>query len=218
MAFSPKYRSTLMRLMGRAVAGYMRFVYRTSRVIIDARRRRSAHLRDSPLHPVHVARPVSDDAAPAHGACSRRRDRRAPRRRRRARRDPDAVQISLVHGSGAGARQKDRGGVYALRAATKAAEGRHDVLHDCRRAGRTRPPRGRRHRHARASFSGRPIMPFAVASSRFIALKTWSRMTINLPFSKLAYVIGEPDLGCRPTPMRKRSSATASRSRRRSMP
>jgi len=32
----------------------------------------------------------------------------------------------------------------------------------------------------------------ASATSRFVALKTWSRMTINLPFSKLAYVMGDP--------------------------
>ena len=32
---------------------------------------------------------------------------------------------------------------------------------------------------------------------RFISLDTWSRMTINLPFSKLVYVAGDPDHGRR---------------------
>ena len=43
-----------------------------------------------------------------------------------------------------------------------------------------------------ARMSGRPIVPCAAATSRFRALNTWSRMTINLPGSKLAYVAGDP--------------------------
>ena len=43
-----------------------------------------------------------------------------------------------------------------------------------------------------ARLSGRPIVPCAAATSRFRALNTWSRMTINLPGSKLAYVAGDP--------------------------
>jgi lysophospholipid acyltransferase (LPLAT)-like uncharacterized protein len=35
-----------------------------------------------------------------------------------------------------------------------------------------------------ARESGRPIMPFAMATSRFIRLKNWDRTTINLPFGK----------------------------------
>ena len=43
-----------------------------------------------------------------------------------------------------------------------------------------------------ARLSGRPIIPIAAATSRFIVLNTWSKMTINLPFSDLALVAGEP--------------------------
>jgi lysophospholipid acyltransferase (LPLAT)-like uncharacterized protein len=35
-----------------------------------------------------------------------------------------------------------------------------------------------------ARESGRPIMPFAMATSRFIRLKNWDRTTINLPFGR----------------------------------
>jgi lysophospholipid acyltransferase (LPLAT)-like uncharacterized protein len=43
-----------------------------------------------------------------------------------------------------------------------------------------------------ARESGRPIMPFAMATSRFIRLKNWDRTTINLPFGRGALVgIGE---------------------------
>jgi lysophospholipid acyltransferase (LPLAT)-like uncharacterized protein len=43
-----------------------------------------------------------------------------------------------------------------------------------------------------ARESGRPIMPFAMATSRFIRLKNWDRTTISLPFGRGALVGGEP--------------------------
>jgi hypothetical protein len=39
-----------------------------------------------------------------------------------------------------------------------------------------------------ARVSGRPIMPFAMATSRFVRLKNWDRTTINLPFGRGALV------------------------------
>jgi lysophospholipid acyltransferase (LPLAT)-like uncharacterized protein len=39
-----------------------------------------------------------------------------------------------------------------------------------------------------AKESGRPIMPFAMATSRFVQLKNWDRTTINLPFGRGAAV------------------------------
>ena len=51
-----------------------------------------------------------------------------------------------------------------------------------------------------ARESGRPIMPFAMATSRFLRLKNWDRTTINLPFGRGVLVGGEiimvpPDAG-----------------------
>jgi lysophospholipid acyltransferase (LPLAT)-like uncharacterized protein len=51
-----------------------------------------------------------------------------------------------------------------------------------------------------ARESGRPIMPLAMATSRFLRLKNWDRTTINLPFGRGALVGGEmimvpPDAG-----------------------
>jgi lysophospholipid acyltransferase (LPLAT)-like uncharacterized protein len=43
-----------------------------------------------------------------------------------------------------------------------------------------------------ARESGRPIMPFAMATSRYIQLKNWDRTTISLPFGRGALVGGEP--------------------------
>jgi lysophospholipid acyltransferase (LPLAT)-like uncharacterized protein len=42
-----------------------------------------------------------------------------------------------------------------------------------------------------ARESGRPIMPFAMATSRFIRLNNWDRTTINLPFGRGALAGGE---------------------------
>jgi len=39
-----------------------------------------------------------------------------------------------------------------------------------------------------ARESGRPIMPFAMATSRFVRLHNWDRTTINLPFGRGALV------------------------------
>ena len=46
-----------------------------------------------------------------------------------------------------------------------------------------------------ARESGRPIMPFAMATSRFIRLNNWDRTTINLPFGRGALVGIEPIVG-----------------------
>jgi lysophospholipid acyltransferase (LPLAT)-like uncharacterized protein len=35
-----------------------------------------------------------------------------------------------------------------------------------------------------ARESGRPIVPFAMVTSRFVRLKNWDRTTINLPFGR----------------------------------
>src|SRR5581483_10416555 len=43
-----------------------------------------------------------------------------------------------------------------------------------------------------ARDSGRAIYPVAVTSSRRIVLDNWDRTTINLPFSRLAGVAGNP--------------------------
>jgi lysophospholipid acyltransferase (LPLAT)-like uncharacterized protein len=42
-----------------------------------------------------------------------------------------------------------------------------------------------------ARESGRPIMPFAMATSRFVRLNNWDHTTINLPFGRGALVGGD---------------------------
>jgi lysophospholipid acyltransferase (LPLAT)-like uncharacterized protein len=43
-----------------------------------------------------------------------------------------------------------------------------------------------------AQFSGRPIYPVALATSRRIVLNSWDRSVINLPFSRIGGVAGNP--------------------------
>ena len=43
-----------------------------------------------------------------------------------------------------------------------------------------------------AQHSGRPIYPVAIASSRRIELDNWDRSAVNLPFSRMGLVAGDP--------------------------
>jgi lysophospholipid acyltransferase (LPLAT)-like uncharacterized protein len=43
-----------------------------------------------------------------------------------------------------------------------------------------------------ARLSGRTIVPVAIASSRYRSLATPNRYTINLPFSRIGMVVGDP--------------------------
>ena len=43
-----------------------------------------------------------------------------------------------------------------------------------------------------AQFSGRPIYPVAVTTSRRIELDNWDRSAVNLPFGRMTIVVGEP--------------------------
>jgi lysophospholipid acyltransferase (LPLAT)-like uncharacterized protein len=99
--------------------------------------------------------------------------------------------ISAIRGAGAGGRKKDRGGAYALRAAVKALENGSIVAMTA-----DVPPKKARIAGdgiiTLARLSGRPIIPVAAATSRFVVLNTWSKMTVNLPLSRLAWVAGEP--------------------------
>jgi 3-deoxy-D-manno-octulosonic-acid transferase len=99
--------------------------------------------------------------------------------------------MGLIRGAGGGDSGKDRGGAGALRAALKGIKSNLTV------AMTTDIPPG----PARvagmgivtlARMSGRPIVPLAIATGRFITLPTWSRFTIFLPFAKLAMVAGKP--------------------------
>jgi 3-deoxy-D-manno-octulosonic-acid transferase len=97
--------------------------------------------------------------------------------------------MQLIRGAGAGGRGRDRGGAHAYMAAVQA-------LRDGRTVGMTADVPGGKARYAGpgivmvARQSGRPILPVAIATSRYLAFNTWSRMTVNLPFTGLGFAIG----------------------------
>ncbi len=99
--------------------------------------------------------------------------------------------VELIRGAGAGERKKDRGGAYALRASLKALKAGKSLVMTA-----DVPPGPARKAGAGiimlAKMSGCPIYPVAAATTRFHSFNTWSRMTVNLPYSKLAYVSGTP--------------------------
>lgn len=99
--------------------------------------------------------------------------------------------MRLIRGAGSGGRRRDRGGVHAFRSAVQA-------LREGRSVGMTAdvPGSGEARRAGLgvimvARASGKPIMPLAIATSRYTALNTWSRMTLNLPWSNLGFAVGE---------------------------
>jgi 3-deoxy-D-manno-octulosonic-acid transferase len=99
--------------------------------------------------------------------------------------------LGLVRGAGAAHRKRDRGG----------AEAAHGLIASLREGfsialtGDIPPGPARKCGLGIvmiSSRSGRPIVPFAVATSRYGSVNSWSRMTINLPFSRLGIAMGEP--------------------------
>jgi len=99
--------------------------------------------------------------------------------------------MRLIRGAGAGKRRRNRGGATALRESLRALGAGATV------AMTADVPPGPARRAGEgiamiAALSGRPVVPFAIATTRFLALPTWSAFTINLPFSTLAIVIGDP--------------------------
>ena len=102
-----------------------------------------------------------------------------------------ALGVELIRGAGAGHRKRDRGGAAALRACLKALEDQRSIVMTA-----DVPPGPARVSGlgivTLARLSGRPIVPLAVATSRFASFDTWSRFTINLPYSNLGAAIGKP--------------------------
>ncbi|MDQ8700469.1 glycosyltransferase N-terminal domain-containing protein [Hyphomicrobium sp. LHD-15] len=191
MAQSPRQESRLGRFAGKLGARYTRFVRSSSTVVLeppDAKERVFA------VHPFILAmwhgqfilQPTLHEGAFKVSAIAARHG------------DATLIRVLLgefdidvVQGAGAQGRKRDRGGATALRTAVRLLKGgsTFSMTADI-------PPGPARIAGTGivtiARYAGRPIVPFAVATSRFFVLPTWSRMTINLPFSKIAYVIGDP--------------------------
>jgi 3-deoxy-D-manno-octulosonic-acid transferase len=184
-------KKTLVRLGGRTLAKFIRLVERTSRRIYEP-----ADVLDklADAHPCIVAcwhgqfmmvaglRPENVKVA---AMVARHGDAELIGLAMRM------LDVELIRGAGAGSRRRDRGGASALRASLNALQDGYSLVMTA-----DVPPGPARIAGAGiiaiARMSGRPIVPVAVASKHFASLDTWSRLTFNLPYSRLAFVAGEP--------------------------
>jgi 3-deoxy-D-manno-octulosonic-acid transferase len=102
-------------------------------------------------------------------------------------------RLELIRGAGAGERKRDRGGAEAAHGAVASLREGYSIAMTA-----DVPPGPARRCGVGivtiASLSGRPIVPFAAASSRYGAVNSWDRMTFNFPFSTVGIVMGDPIL------------------------
>jgi 3-deoxy-D-manno-octulosonic-acid transferase len=99
--------------------------------------------------------------------------------------------MRLIRGAGAAYRRRDRGGAAAFRESLKALQQGTTVAMTADVA----PGPARKAGSGivmLAKLSGRPIVPCAMATSRYVTFNNWSAFTVNLPFSKLGIVVGDP--------------------------
>lgn len=192
MALSPQRKKQLARAAGRQLARFTRFVHKTSNVIMEPADGQARVLQDYPpiiavwhgqFMMVASLQPEgfeADAVVARHGDAEVIAEALLP------------FNVRLVRGAGSQGRafKKERGGVSALRQAVRALEQNRAVVITA-----DVPPGPARIAGngvvTLAKLSGRPIIPVAVATSRYTSLNTWSRMTFNLPYSTMACVVSD---------------------------
>jgi 3-deoxy-D-manno-octulosonic-acid transferase len=189
MSAEPKPR-LIHAAVGRLLARYVRFVGATSHQTAEMTERFEEHARHHPCvitmwHGQFMLLPLARQVdIPVDVMLARHGDAEVMGAALRE------LGMRLIRGAGAGGRRKDRGGVHAFRAAVQS-------LREGRSVAMTADVPGGEARRAGlgvvmiARASGRPVMPMAIATSRYLALNTWSRMTVNLPWSRMGFAIGE---------------------------
>ncbi|WP_210497311.1 lysophospholipid acyltransferase family protein [Microvirga antarctica] len=177
--------------LGLCVAGYLRLVHRTNRLVMEPP---DAYDRIGPMMPViaamwhgqhfmiHFAKRPQD---PAASLVSRSGDGEFNAIALRH------LGIRAIRGSGARGRDiRKKGGAAAMRGMLRALSGGEmvvmtaDIPKIARVCGAGIVTLGQ--------LSGRPIVPVAVVTSRRIDFKSWDRASIGLPFGRGAIVLGEP--------------------------
>ncbi|MGI9405238.1 MAG: glycosyltransferase N-terminal domain-containing protein [Hyphomicrobiaceae bacterium] len=193
MAKRDKSGSRSRQIAASALTRYLRFVGRTSTVVAEPADYATIAEDNQPViyafwHGQFMLIPLIRPQNVSTGVMVARHD------------DADALgamledfDLTLIRGAGAGARKRDRGGATALRTSLTALGNGTSIAMTA-----DIPPGPARKVGAGliaiARLSGRPVIPGAVASSRFRAFNTWSRLTVNLPFSKIGVAAGEPVL------------------------
>jgi lysophospholipid acyltransferase (LPLAT)-like uncharacterized protein len=180
----------VQRLIGLLAAEYLRLVWSTCRVTLEPADLYEAVEPQQPViiamwHGQHFMAPFLSRRHRAKVLISRHRDGEINAYA------AERLGIGTVRGSGDHGRRFDlKGGVGAFKSMLSAlAEGYNmaltaDIPKVARVAGLGIIKL--------AQFSGRPIYPVAIATSRRIVLKNWDRSAVNLPFGRVAIVSGDP--------------------------
>jgi hypothetical protein len=179
---SPRFQ----KAAGVMAAEYLRLVFRTTRFVYEPEPMYAEAEALAPVivgmwHGQHFLMPFLRRGKRAKVLVSRHRDGEV---------NAIAAQhlgVGTIRGSGGDGREFQRkGGVGAFREMLQALEDKWNVATTADVPKRARVVGLGIIMLARES--GRPIMPFAMVTSRFIRLKNWDSTTINLPFGRGAVV------------------------------
>ncbi|PPC86938.1 MAG: 3-deoxy-D-manno-octulosonic acid transferase, partial [Hyphomicrobium sp.] len=177
-------KTTVMRLGGRMLAGLIKYVVKSSHIVYEPADLRS---RLRATHPCIIASWHGQFMMLAHLHPGDIKVAAMVAKHGDAELIGEAMlqlNTGLIRGAGAGDRKRDRGGAQALRAAVQALKDDTSLVMTA-----DIPPGPARIAGVGiimiARLSGCPIVPVACATKRFLSFDTWSRMTVNLPYSKL---------------------------------
>ena len=196
MGFSILKTRVAQETLGRMLAGYLRLVQRTNRIVFEPADIYD-HIRpELPLifamwHGQHIMIPFArPDWMPACSLVSRHGDGGFNAVALRE------LGIGAIRGSGAlGKKIREKGGASAFLAMVRrlAAGDTMVLTADVPKRARIVGPGI----ISLARASGRPIRAVAVVTSRRIDFNSWDRASIGLPFGRCAIVVGEPILVAR---------------------
>ncbi len=191
MGFSILKTRVAQETLGRMLAGYLRLVQRTNRIVFEPADIYE-HIRpELPLifamwHGQHIMIPFArPDWMPACSLVSRHGDGGFNAVALRE------LGIGAIRGSGAlGKKIREKGGASAFLAMVRrlAAGDTMVLTADVPKRARIVGPGI----ISLARASGRPIRAVAVVTSRRIDFNSWDRASIGLPFGRCAIVVGEP--------------------------
>lgn len=196
MGFSILKTRAAQETLGRLLAGYLRLVQRTNKIIFEPADIYDHVRPELPLifamwHGQHIMIPFArPDWMPACSLVSRHGDGGFNAVALRE------LGIGAIRGSGAlGKKIREKGGASAFIAMLRrlAAGDTMVLTADVPKRARIAGPGI----IALARASGRPIRAVAVVTSRRIDFNSWDRASIGLPFGRCAIVVGEPILVAR---------------------
>lgn len=191
MGFSILKTRVAQETLGRMLAGYLRLVQRTNRIVFEPADIYDHVRPELPLifamwHGQHIMIPFArPDWMPACSLVSRHGDGGFNAVALRE------LGIGAIRGSGAlGKKIREKGGASAFLAMVRrlAAGDTMVLTADVPKRARIVGPGI----ISLARASGRPIRAVAVVTSRRIDFNSWDRASIGLPFGRCAIVVGEP--------------------------